>query len=364
MATGAACLGLSKKRLDRAAGLLQAEVHRGDRMSAATLFVSRSGECALARGFGTMRPEPGARKVEEDSVFLVASPTKPVTAMAAMLMVEDGRLSLRDRVNQHLPEFQGPHKEKVVVRHLLSHISGMPDMLPNNVTLRRAHAPLSSFIDGALATPLLYEPATSFRYQSKGVLLAAEIVERLSGSRLRDLEEERIFGPLGMGRTSLGLGSRDIVDTVWCGTTVDESADDRLFGWNTEYWRDLGSPWGGMHTSAPDLALLLEAVKSGGAIGERRVLTPAAARAMQENQNPLHLEAPWGIGWALRDSRVWNFFGDLVSPQTFGHVGATGTVAWADLETDLVCVILTNGMVEGGSLLNRVSNTVAAAIVE
>ena len=93
-------------------------------------------------------------------------------------------------------------------------------------------------------------------------------------------------------------------------------------------------------------------------------LTPAAARAMKENQNPRHLEAPWGIGWALRDSRVWNFFGDLVSPQTFGHVGATGTVAWADLQTDLVCVILTNGMVEDGSLLNRVSNTVAAAIVE
>ena len=360
----AAEVGLSQGRLEGAAALLQAEIDRGDRMSAAALFVSRGGICALARGFGHMRPESGAATVGEDAIFLVASPTKPVTAVAAMLLVEAGQLSLRDRVSQHIPEFRGPHKEKVTVRHLLTHTSGMPDMLPNNMALRQVHAPLSKFVEGAIRTPLLYEPGTDFRYQSKGVLLAAEIVEQISGKGLRDFEQERIFGPLGMNRTSLGLGGIGIAETVWCGTTVDESAYDRDCGWNTEYWRDLGSPWGGLHTTAPDLALLLQAMLDDGSIGERTVLSPAAARVMKEDQNPAHLEAPWGIGWGLRDSRVWNFFGDLVSAGTFGHVGATGTVAWADPQTDLVCIILTNKMVAAGSLLNRVSNAVAASVLE
>ena len=70
------------------------------------------------------------------------------------------------------------------------------------------------------------------------------------------------------------------------------------------------------------------------------------------------------MGWALRDSQVWNFFGELVSEGTFGHVGATGTVAWADPEQELICVVLMNQMVEGGSVLRKVSNAVAAAVVE
>ncbi len=84
--------------------------------------------------------------------------------------------------------------------------------------------------------------------------------------------------------------------------------------------------------------------------------------AMTTDQNK-GLNAPWGLGWALADSLVWNYFGELVSPATFGHVGATGTVAWADPERQLLCVVLTNQMVEEGSLLRRVSNAVSAAVV-
>ena len=94
------------------------------------------------------------------------------------------------------------------------------------------------------------------------------------------------------------------------------------------------------------------------------VLSQAAARGMVSNQNPAHLDAPWGVGWALRDSKVWAFFGEQVSARTFGHVGATGTVAWADPESELICVCLTNVKIQGGSLLRRVSNAVAAAVVD
>ena len=83
---------------------------------------------------------------------------------------------------------------------------------------------------------------------------------------------------------------------------------------------------------------------------------------MITNQNGEEVpKAPWGLGWGLRDSVVWTFFGELVSAKTFGHVGATGTVAWADPVSDVTCVILTNEMVEEGALLKRVSNAVAGA---
>ena len=158
-----------------------------------------------------------------------------------------------------------------------------------------------------------------------------------------------------MRGSALGLGAFDIADTVWCGTSMDEGDDGRRFGANSPYWRDMGHPWGGLHSTASDLSILLQMMLDKGECGGTRTHSRAAVEAMTSDQNG-HLYAPWGLGWALRDSKVWSFFGELVSPDTFGHVGATGTVAWADPRRQLSCVILTNQMVAQGNLLRRVSN--------
>ena len=354
-------VGMSTPDLERAAAHLERAV-AARQATAATLLVARQRTIVLSRGYGHLRPEAGSPPVEPDSVFLLASITKPVTALAALRLVDAGLLSLDDPVGLHLPEYRGRDRARGRVRHLLSHTSGMPDMLPHNAALRWDHAPLSEFVRGAIHTPLLFEPGTAFRYQSKGILLAAEIVERLTGQRLRDFERDEIFQPLGMSRSALGLGHHELGDLVWCGTTMDEGEEARRYGLNTPYWRDMGCPWGGMHSTVGDLAVLLQTVLDHGAWGGHQLLSPAAVEAMTSDQNG-HLDAPWGLGWALRGSQVWSFFGELVSPGTFGHVGATGTVAWADPERQLICVILTNQMVQGGHLLRRVSNAVAAAVV-
>ena len=352
---------LSASALEGAAGLLTAALDAG-RISAASLTVARHGRLVLSRGFGNQRPEPGARPVDAEPIFLLASITKPVTACAVMLLVDRGLVSLDDPVQLHLPEFRGWDKARIRIRDTLSHISGMPDMLPQNTRLRQAHAPIERFVDGAIHTRLLYRPRTDFRYQSKGILLAAAIVERITGMRLRDFEEREIFGPLGMADSFLGLQGRAIEDLVWCSSSMLQSPEAEHRGQNSPYWRDFGCPWGGMHSTGVDLSALLCCMLNGGVYGDSRVFSRAAAAAMVSDQNPTRLDSPWGIGWALRDSRVWSFFGEQVSPRTFGHVGATGTVAWADPETGLSCVCLTNTMVEGGALLRRVSNTVAAAV--
>lgn len=351
---------MSAAQLEIASQLLAGET-ASNRVLAASLLVARRGQIVLHRGYGKLAPAATARPVAPDTVFLLASITKPVTACALMLLVERGKVSLGDPAHLYLPELA--HKQ-IRVRDLLSHSSGMPDMLPENTELRRAHAPLSEFVKRALTTPLLYPPGTDFRYQSMGTLLAGEIVERVSGMRLRDFEQKEIFEPLGMKDSALGMQpGRRIEDTAWCQT--QPSPDTDRFGANSAYWRDMGHPWGGMHSTTRDLAVLLQTFLNGGVYGGKRVFSLATTAAMTRNQNVGLRGKAWGLGWGLATSPVWSYFGELASPRTFGHSGATGTVAWADPETGLVCVILTTRPSgdDSGGLLRRVSNAVAAAVL-
>ena len=349
-------VGISRAALDRVNALLESEVRQG--LGAASILVARQGTIVLHKGFGHLSHEPGSPLVQPDSVYIVASITKPVTATALMLLVERGKVSLADPVSTYLPEFTGGEKSKVRVRDLLAHTSGMPDMLPENTELRRAHAPLSEFVKRSYTTPLLFSPGTAFRYQSMGILLAADIVAKISGMPLPEFERKEIFEPLGMQRSALGLGGMRIADTV----QVQDSGE-ASWNSNSEYWRNMGHPWGGMHTTTLDLSILLQTFLNGGTYSGKRILSPPAVKTMTANQNA-HLNAPWGLGWALGRSTAWNEFGDLISPVTFGHAGASGTVEWADPETQLLCVILTNRplSVDGGRFLRLVSNAVAASV--
>ena len=342
--------------LNTAKDLIQQSVDRKE-ITAGSLVVWQRGTPVVETGFGYQHPTDQRLAVTPDSVFLLASITKPVTVCALMLLVERGLVSLGDRVCRHLPEFEGEDRASMRVLHLLSHTSGMPDMLPNNLELRQAHEPQSTFVEYALKTSLLFEPGSDFRYQSKGILLTAEIVERLTGQRLRDFLKTELLQPLGMTRSSLAIGGRSIDETVYCGVDPEDERFSSDWGPNSDYWRDFGCPWGGLHASARDVARLLQATLTGGG----GALSPATCQRMRLDHN-VHLRAPWGLGWGLRDSRVWNYFGNLCSAETYGHTGATGTVAWADPATQTVCVILTNQMVGEGRLLRRVSNAVAAAV--
>jgi CubicO group peptidase (beta-lactamase class C family) len=216
-----------------------------------------------------------------DAVDLLASISKPVNAVALMRLVERGQVSLDDPVAMYLPEFAGAERAAVRVRDLLTHTSGLPDMLPNNIALRRAHAPLSAFVQGACTTLLQYPPRTGFDYQSMGTLLAGEIVQRVSGQALRLFHQREIFDVLGMHQSSLGLGGRSIADTVWC--EYDSSPDVDLFGANTPYWRDMGHPWGGMHTTVTDLSLLLQAFLNGGQLRGQTLLRRQAIQLALQN---------------------------------------------------------------------------------
>jgi CubicO group peptidase (beta-lactamase class C family) len=308
---------LERDGVDAAVRLIEKAVASGE-VAAASLHVQQ-GRFRLSRGFG--------RAAGPEAVFLLASITKPMTATAVMILADRGALALSDAVRKFIPEFAGGDRELVTVRHLLTHTSGLPDMLPENVELRKRHAPLKDFVAATCRTPLLFRPGTEVRYQSMGILLAAEIAERVTGTPLRDFLKKELFGPLGMRRSSLGLGGRQISETQLCQVSGNDD-----WNWNSPYWRDLGAPWGGAHSTAPEVARFLELFLRGGG----RILKPETARAMIRNQTP-GLNQPWGLGWMVKPGT----FGKGCSARTYGHYGSTGTVGWADPERQLSCVLLT-----------------------
>jgi beta-lactamase class C len=200
-------------------------------------------------------------------------------------------------------------------------------MLPDDVDLRKRHAPLSDFVAEACRTPLLFAPGSEVRYQSMGLLLASEIARRISRQPFPAFLAQQVFRPLGMRKTSLGLGGRTIAQTMQCQVAVPTDWD-----WNSPYWRNLGSPWGGAHSSVGDIARFLQYF----AHPDARVLKPATAAAMISDQTP-GLNKRWGLGWMLNNGQ----FGKDCSAATFGHSGSTGTMCWLDPQKDLSFVLLT-----------------------
>ena len=308
----------AQSRADEADRLIASHVKSGELAAAA--FLMRQGGFEFARGYG---------HAKVDTPFLIASPTKPMTVSAVMWLGERRQLELSDSVGKYLPQFKGEGREAVTIKHLLTHTSGLPDMLPENVELRKRHAPLSEFVAQTCRTPLLFSPGTKVSYQSMGILLAAAIVEKISGQAMPAFLAANIFSPLRMAGTSLGLGGRAMADTAQCQVPENERGD---WDWNSAYWRNLGAPWGGAHSTVRDLATFLEAFVSAGSApweqSTRREMLDVQTGAMRPR---------YGLGWV----REPGAFGKTCSPAAFGHHGSTGTVAWHDPGSHVTCVVLT-----------------------
>lgn len=362
-------VGFDVSRLDRAWALLERWTTER-KVLGAGMCVGRRGRIVEPRIFGHRKPGAGAGPLGADSLFLIASITKPVTAMAVMMLVERGLLTLEDRVATFVPRFAAHGKHAVQVRHLLTHTSGLPDMPTDNLKLRQAHKPLSAFIDAICEEKLLFPPGTRVSYQSTGIAMLADIVHQLMGVTLAQFLRKEVFDPLGMGDTSLGWqpAKKERIAPVH----LSEEADRADWQWNSPYWLGLGAPWGGMITSPADFARFCVMMLQGGRLGDVRLLAPLTVRAMTSNQLAAMPQVPeeerrcrpWGLGWRLNWPAHSANFGDLLGPRTYGHWGATGTLCWLDPDSESFCVLFTTEPQEPeGRFLARMSNAVCAALV-
>ncbi len=143
--------------------------------------------------------------VPQDACFLIASITKPIVGCAALMLAERGLLTLSDKVIEFIPEAGRNGKNGMRLRNLLTHTSGLPDMLENNVALREANAPLLSFVEGTCECDLEFPVGRDVKYQSMGFALLGEIIHRVSGTNCADFVRKEIFEPLCMSDSWLGL---------------------------------------------------------------------------------------------------------------------------------------------------------------
>ena len=364
-------IGIDTQRLQVAYDLLESWT-RGPAapVPGGAILVGRHGKVVKPRFFGRQGPEPDAAAIRDDSVFLLASITKPVVYLAAMKLVERGELSLTDRVTHYIPEFAAHHKDPTLVLHLFTHTSGMPDMLENNQALRREHAPLAKFVTGAIRdTVPLFSPGTDLSYQSMGTLIVAELVQRLSGMTIHEFLKRELFAPLGLKSTSLGLGHLDGNRVVR--VQLPEYLTGGDFGWNSRYWQELGAPWGGMFSSPEDFASICQLMLEGGRLNDTPLFSPSTIERVTTNRlnelpdlpEPVRRAQPWGLGWQMNHPGTSSSWGDLLGQQVYGHTGATGTMFWIDPNKKAFCLLFTSAIRAAAPWrLVHLSNAVAAAL--
>ena len=219
-----------------------------------------------------------------------------------------------------------------------------------------------------------FPPGTATSYCSMGFALLQSVVELTAEQPLPQLLQQQLFTPLDMQNSWLGLPADRahalLQDSLPCELPPSQSPDTD-WHWNSLYWRTLGAPWGGMTSTASDLGKLLGCLASAGQLPcGQQLLPPRTVAASLANQTSQMAGLPvvdreyrpWGLGWRLQWASHANTFGDLVSPRTYGHWGATGTMLWIDPDHESFALILSTQPLEpNGAPFQRLSNAIVAA---
>lgn len=284
---------------------------------------------------GTLRWD-GA-PVEKDSLWDLASLTKPIVSVALMKLFEGGELCLDDTIPRFLPEYAETGKAAITVRQLLTHSSGIPGQQPLYHVARTPNDMMAAVRN----LPLRFAPGTDVEYTSQGFMIVGRIVEVIMQRRLDAAVKELLLDPLGMSRTGYNpprdLWSKTAAtefcpwrNRMICGEVHDENACV------------LGGIAGhaGLFSNVDDLTRLCRMLLQEGAWDGRQYLHPATVKMMTHNYTA-ELKLARALGWQARD-RAGSSAGDLFSSASFGHTGFTGTSVWMDPQANLFAVLLTN----------------------
>jgi CubicO group peptidase (beta-lactamase class C family) len=307
-----------------------------------------------------LRDIEGKKPMTKDTVFRIASMTKPVTAMAAMILVDEGKLNVDDPVEKILPEFRGQvaiagikgnnvavklPDRKITVADLMRHTSGQGGLPPGlaDLYVLRNH----TLAEGVMAfsqRPLEFEPGTRWAYCNVGIDTLGRIVEVVSGVPYETFLQKRIFEPLGMNDTTFYPTAEQFERAARLYAIRDGKlvvSPDWLLGQpkNAKY----SIPAGGLYSTGADLARLYRMMLGGGQLEGKRILSEKSVQTMTSVQSgDLQVGFVDGMGWGFGWGVVRKSQGvtkDL-SPGTYGHGGAFGTQAWIDPKQGFFTVLL------------------------
>ena len=309
----------------------------------ATLAVGFRGKVAI-HAFGKLSYDAKSPAVKPATMYDIASLTKVVATTALVAKLAEGDfavpLDLDAKVERYLPEWaSGPQPEwrhRVTVRHLLTHTSGLPPFKEYWRTSKSKQDTLTKIF----AEPLEYEPGTKEVYSDLGIILMAEIIERLTGRKLDDLANSFIFSPLGM-KDSGYKPPKKLWPTI-APTEIDNIYRHHLIQGEVhdENAYAIGGVSGhaGVFSTAPDLAAFCQMLLNGGVYAHQRILRRAT---VAQFTTPQQLSGGTRtLGWAV--PTPGGLSGNYFSAHSYGHTGFTGTSIWIDPDRQLFVVFLTN----------------------
>lgn len=333
---------------------------------------------AVADSAGTialeMFPGPSTRRLRTDSIFFLASLTKPVVATGVMRLVDGGLVDLHAPIERYVPAFQGPAKERVTAWHVLTHTAGIQDVHPD--VLRQQRPSGARLLEMICQAPLRFEPGSRYEYCSSSFYLLAELLVRFTGRPFPQALHQTVMEPAGMVDTSFDPrhGRSRILPVE--GVPMRNRLVQELV---LRYLAKTALPGGGLWGTAEDLARFGRGLLPRATAEDRGLLSAASLEEMTREQTAGILEISddgtrrdprYALGWGKprADGTAPSVVGGLApalgasattevgvaqaelpafetvpaSPRSFTHGGATGTRLWVDPDRDLVFVFLTN----------------------
>lgn len=391
-------LGLSSERLQRINQMIQGYIERGQITGAITM-VSRRGRVAHFEAQGQMDLE-AKTPMRKDAIFRIASMSKPITGVAILMLMEEGKLRLTDPVSRFIPEFKGskvaivrtpgapatatapareaeiytvPAERDITIRDLLTHTSGLESggagtRAGARMAPRSTASNLATYVPTLGQVPLDFQPGSEWRYSAlAGIETLGRIVEVASGLTFDRFLEQRIFNPLEMTDTAF-FPTDDRLPRV---VTLYADRDGKLVKIETPSWlatKTLFSGGGGLWSTAEDYMRFGQMLANGGVLNGKRLLSPRTVDLMATNHvGDLYTGtggSAKGIGFGLTVDVVLDhaMSGRRVSNGTFAWGGAFGTYFWVDRKEALVGVLMVQEPVN--SLRTDFQNAVMQAIIE
>lgn len=326
----------------------------------AVVLVARQGKIVLKEAFGNRQIEPEVEPMTVDTLFDMASITKPVvTATSIMQLVEQGKIRLRDPVVEYLPEFKGHGKEEITVEQLMLHTGGL---IPDTALSEYENGWAEAYEKMCQMKPQA-APGERFRYSDVGFQLLGEIVSRVSGQPLEEYTKQHIFEPLGMKDSGYNppeeLHSRaaptEKQGDKWLRGVVHDPRARRTAG---------VAGHAGLFSTADDIAIYSQALIDAWHGSESKILSPTTVREMTRGRDATGgNQRTWG--WDSKSAFSRNR-GETMTASAFGHGGFTGTALWIDPELELTVLLLSNrlhpsGKGEANDLAGRIGTIAASA---
>lgn len=356
-------VGISPQQLEILDQVIGGAVRDGE-IPGAVALVARKGKVVYRKAFGFRAEKPSLEPMTIDSIFDVASLTKVmVSALSIMILVEQGKLSLLDKVTEFIPNFGKSGKGKITILQLLTHHSGLrPDL-----DLAANWEGYEKAIQLACVERLIETPGKRFVYSDINYFVLGDIVKRVAGCPLDEFAREEIFVPLGMKDTRFKPGAENMNRLVPTGMRDGQVVRGEVHD-PTCYRMGGVAGHAGLFSTIDDTAIWAQMILNGGSYGENRVLSPLSIRRMTTPQFPA--EGPdWrGVGFDIQ-TRFSTARGDLFPLGSYGHTGFTGTSLWIDPFSETFVILFASRLHPDRngntvSLRQRVASVVAASLVD